>query len=255
MMNFGVLLLPNHRASTTAFVLGVAFLAALDGLRIALGLPGLFDFVGSALVFWCVYALHTNRRRHANKGTGLASLPPILAVLAALIAGGVEFLGRLMQNMMDFASSNGVDPDDVEAFTAALNDPAFQAAWQESITANPEVMEAWMPGLTWAMYGGFWIVIAGFAIWFARMKSAGGAMADLRRSPETVPVEPTPVAPDAETASSDADSVDTSKAADAEQNESPPEATEPDEEASERESSAKKDEKKSDEASEDESKD
>ena len=201
-MKFGVLLWPNNRASTTAFVLALAFFAALDGLRIGLGLPAFWNFLVSLFVFWCVLSLHFNRRRHANKSTGIAFLPPTLAIIGSVLAGMGEVLGHMTEHMMEFAAANGVNPEDVEAFTAAVNDPAFISAWQDNLTANPDIYETWMPGVTWASYGGFWIVLAGFAIWFTRMKSAGGAMADLRAT-SVSHSEPVSSPPSSESAGSD----------------------------------------------------
>lgn len=182
-MNIGVLFLPVYRATSTAFVLGLVLMAGVDAIRISFDIPIISGWVGMIAIWLSVYSLHANRRRHANKSSGIAMMPAILAVLASAISGFVQVMRLGWQHMLEFASANGVDTDDVEALTAALNDPGFQTAWQENLSANPEVMEVWLPGISWASYAGYWLVVAGFAIWFAKMKSAGGAMRDLRQAP------------------------------------------------------------------------
>lgn len=189
-MNIGVIFLPVYRATTTAFVLGLILMAVVDAIRISFDIPIISGWIGMIAIWFSVYSLHANRRRHANMSTGIAMMPAILAVLASAISGFVQIMRLGWQHMLDFASSNGVNTDDVEALTAALNDPGFQTAWQENLSANPDVMEVWLPGISWASYAGYWLVVAGFALWFAKMKSAGGAMRDLQQRP--APPEPAP---------------------------------------------------------------
>jgi len=175
-MNFGVMFLPVFRASTTAFVLGLGVFAALDALRLSVDIPLLSGGAGMLVIWFFVFSLHVNRRRHAGRGVGLSFLPVVFAIMAKGIAVASAVLQKAMESMMAFAESNGIDTADVEELTGAINDPGFVEAWQADMESNPEIILEWAAQSDWASYLGFWGVIALFALWFANMKKSGGSI-------------------------------------------------------------------------------
>lgn len=169
-MNPLVLFLPVYRASVTAYLLGLVLLALLDAMRMAFGLVVIPSWIALLAIWFFVYSLHANRRRHAGREPALALLPVGIAILVKGIAaiGGV-FPG-MYAAMTDFAERNGVDTSDPQAFNNALSQPGFQAAFQDDLLARPEALEAMMAGMAWPSWIGFWSAIALFAIWFSRMR-------------------------------------------------------------------------------------
>ncbi|WP_417470329.1 hypothetical protein [Maricaulis sp.] len=169
-MNPLVLFLPVYRASVTAYLLGLVALALLDAMRLQFGLIVIPSWAALLAIWFFVYSLHANRRRHAGREPALAILPVLVAVLAkgAAAVGGI-FPG-LVAAMTDFAERNGVDTSDQQAFAYAINQPGFQQAFQEDLQARPETLDALMAGMAWPSWFGFWLVIGLFAIWFARMR-------------------------------------------------------------------------------------
>ena len=176
-MNPLVLFLPVYRASVTAYVLGLVLLALLDAMRMQFGLILIPSGLAMLAVWFFVYSLHANRRRHAGRVPELAILP----VGAAILAKGVAAIGGifpgLVAAMTDFAERNGIDTADQQAFANAINQPGFQEAFQDDLQARPETLEALLAAMAWPSWFGFWLVIALFAIWFSRMRPPAAAPA------------------------------------------------------------------------------
>jgi len=175
-MNFGVMFLPIYRASTTAFLLGLGVFAALDAMRLSVEIPLFSGWIGMLAIWFFVYSLHANRRRHAGQETGLAFLPLGVAILGKMIGAMIVLISAVWQYMLEFASRNGVDVNDPEALGEAVSDPGFQEAMQAEINANPEVLLQWTGQASMMSWLGFWLVIALFSIWFANMKKSGGSI-------------------------------------------------------------------------------
>tara|TARA_R110000868_G_scaffold222065_3_gene473982 strand:- start:2845 stop:3402 length:558 start_codon:yes stop_codon:yes gene_type:complete len=169
-MNPLVLFLPVYRASVSAYLLGLVVLALLDAMRMQFGVMLIPSWIVLIALWFFVYSLHANRRRHAMRQPEMAALPLGVAVLAKGVAAlGSMFMG-LVVAMVDFAASNGVDTTDPEALNEAFIEPGFQQTFQDDFLAHPEMAEALVAGAAWPSYFGFWLVIALFAIWFARMR-------------------------------------------------------------------------------------
>jgi hypothetical protein len=169
-MNPLVLFLPVYRASVSAYLLGLVVLALLDAMRMQFGVMLIPSGIVLIALWFFVYSLHANRRRHAMRQPEMAALPVVVAVLAKGVAALGSIFPGLVTAMTDFAASNGVDTDDPQAFADAINQPGFQQAFQDDLQARPEVLDALLAGMAWPSYFGFWLVIALFAIWFARMR-------------------------------------------------------------------------------------
>ena len=91
-------------------------------------------------------------------------------MLAKGVAAVVGIFPGLVAAMTDFAERNGVDTADDQAFAEAISQPGFQEAFQNDLLAQPELMDTLTAGMAWPSWFGFWLVIALFAIWFARMR-------------------------------------------------------------------------------------
>jgi len=174
-MNPLVLFLPVYRASVTAYLLGLVALALLDAMRLQFGLIAIPTGLAMVAIWFFVYSLHANRRRHAGREPALAIVPLLVAVLAKGAAAIGSIFPGLVAAMTDFAERNGVDTSDQQAFANAINQPGFQQAFQEDLQARPEALDALMTGMVWPSWFGFWLVIGLFAIWFARMRRPGAA--------------------------------------------------------------------------------
>ena len=131
-MNPLVLFLPVYRASTTAFLAGLGVLALLDFARIEFGLLGGLSWIGMLAIWFFTLSLHINRRRHAERGVGLAFLPLVLAVIVKGIAAFFAMVASLYPAMLRFAEDNGVDTDDPVALNEALSEPGFQQEFSRS---------------------------------------------------------------------------------------------------------------------------
>ena len=171
-MNPRVLFLPMYRASSTAYLGGIALLAVLDFLRLQSGLPGMLVFFGLLGIWFAVLSLHVNRRRHAGREIGLAFLPVGLAVVGKLLGTFIAFMPGIYVAMMDFAASNGVDTSDPDALQQALSDPGFQTEFQRQMEANPDLVAHIASSAGGGSFLGFWLVIAAFAIGYSRMPKA-----------------------------------------------------------------------------------
>ena len=169
-MNPLVLFLPVYRASVTAYLLGLVALALLDAMRMQFGLILIPSGIALIAIWFFVYALHANRRRHAGREPALAVLPVLAAVLAKGVAAVIGIFPGLVAAMTDFAERNGVDTADDQAFAAAISQPGFQEAFQNDLLTQPELMDTLTAGMAWPSGIGFWLVIALFAIWFARLR-------------------------------------------------------------------------------------
>ena len=173
-MNPLVLFLPVYRASTTAFLAGLGVLALLDFARIEFGLLGGLSWIGMLAIWFFTLSLHINRRRHAERGGGLAFLPLVLAVIVKGIAAFFAMVASLYPAMLRFAEDNGVDTDDPVALNEALSEPGFQQEFSRQLQENPEMVAQMLESSGISSFIGFWLVIAIFAIWFARMVRTGG---------------------------------------------------------------------------------
>lgn len=173
-MNPLVLFLPSYRASTTAYLLGLLLLALLDFARVSAGLSFFLNVTAMAAIFFFVFSLHANRRRYVDRGIGLGALPPSIGLIGAVIGALVGMTGGVMSTMTEFAAENGVDTTDQEAFTAAVSEPGFQAAYQTWLEGNEAALSTIAAGLTVPAFMGFWLVVAGFAVWFAQMQRNTG---------------------------------------------------------------------------------
>ncbi|MCR9266771.1 MAG: hypothetical protein NXI03_04310 [Alphaproteobacteria bacterium] len=165
--------LPVNRASATAYLVGIGFLAVLDFLRLKSGLPGMLVFVGMLAIWFLVLSLHVNRRRHAGRDIGLAFLPVGLAILGKVLGSFIALMPGVYSAMMDFAESNGVDTSDPVALQEALSEPGFQTEFQRQMEANPELVAHIASATGGGSFLGFWLVIAAFAIFYSRMPKAG----------------------------------------------------------------------------------
>ncbi|WP_323761474.1 hypothetical protein [Maricaulis sp.] len=172
-MNFLALLLPNHRASVSAFVLGVIILMALDALRLTYGTAPVPGIVPLFAIWFVCHSLFANRRRHAGRGTGLAILPLVLAILAKGVGALVGFGMQVFEAMLQFAEEQGLDTSDQVAFSEALADPGFQPAFQAWLEADQERLMAMVQAGAWPSFIGFWMVLGVFAIWFATLQRNG----------------------------------------------------------------------------------
>lgn len=173
-MNPGVLFLPVFRASMTAYLLGLLVLAVADFWRLSAGIPSQFMGLSAAVIWFFVFSLHANRRRYVDRGTALALLPVILAVLAKVVTGLTVMVMGMFEEMRRFAADNGVDASDDEAFLAAMSEPGFMAAFEAHIEANEAAaLEIAAAGST-PSFLAFWLVILAFAPWFAQLKRKGG---------------------------------------------------------------------------------
>ncbi|MGK0266748.1 MAG: hypothetical protein ACI82N_001000 [Maricaulis sp.] len=170
-MNPLVLFLPVYRASVTAYLLGLVLLAALDAMRMQFGLILIPSGFALIAIWFFVYALHANRRRHAMREPALAILPVAAAILAKGASAVAGIFPGLVAAMTDFAERNGVDTSDPQAFADAINQPGFQQAFQDDLQSRPEILDALLAGMAWPSWFGFWLVIALFAVWFARMRA------------------------------------------------------------------------------------
>ncbi len=172
-MNPRVLFLPMYRASSTAYLGGIALLAVLDFLRLQSGLPDLLMYFSLLGIWFCVLSLHVNRRRHAGRDIALAFLPVGLAVVGKIVGTFIALMPGIYVAMMDFAASNGVDTSDPDALQQALSDPGFQTEFQRQMESNPELLEHIASAAGGGSFLGFWLVIAAFAIWFSRLQKTG----------------------------------------------------------------------------------
>ncbi len=180
-MNPLVLFLPVYRASVTAYLLGLVLLAMLDAMRMQFGLILIPSGIALIAVWFFVYSLHANRRRHAGREPALAMWPVLVAILAKGAAAVIGIFPGLFSAMRDFAGRNGVDTADPQAFADAISQPGFEEAFLDDMRAQPEMMDTLTAGMAWPSWFGFWLVIALFAIWFARMRPPAGP-----RAPEPV---------------------------------------------------------------------
>lgn len=167
-MNPLVLFLPVYRASTTAFLAGLALFAIVDVLRIQYGLGPVPVWIGMLAIWFFVLSLFINRRRHAGRAPGLAFLPLGLGLLGKGIGAMIGLMPGVYRAMIGFAEDSGVDTSNQQELADALNDPGFQQEFQRALQDNPEMLERLMGATGLASFIGFWSVIVLFALWFAR---------------------------------------------------------------------------------------
>ncbi|RKR03147.1 hypothetical protein [Maricaulis maris] len=169
-MNPLALLLPNHRASVSAFILGIAILAALDAIRLAFGTAPVPGIIPMAVIWFCCFSLFANRRRHAGRSIGLAILPIVLSIVAKGIGTLIGVGIASFQAMITFAEEQGVDTSDTVAFNEAVSDPGFQEAFSTWIESDTQRAMEMFSQTAWPSYVGFWGVLAVFVLWFATMQ-------------------------------------------------------------------------------------
>jgi hypothetical protein len=175
LMNPLALLLPNHRASVSAFVLGIVILLVVDAVRLSVGtgpVPGLIPLFA---VWFVCFSLFANRRRHAGRSIGLAFLPVVLAIVAKGIGAMVGAGIGTYEAMLTYATEQGVAVDDQAEMTAALQDPGFQTAFQDWLQGDLARTQALIDATTWPSFIAFWVVLGVFAIWFSTMHRNGSA--------------------------------------------------------------------------------
>lgn len=172
-MNPLALLMPTHRASVSAFVLGLALLAMIDALRLAFGTAPIPGFIPLFVIWWVCFSLFANRRRHAGRNIGLAVLPVLLAILAKGIGAMVGIGMRLFAGMMTFAEEQGVDTTDQIALNEAMMDPGFQPAFQAWLEADEARLLEMVSAGAWPSFIAFWVVAGVFGLWFATLQRNG----------------------------------------------------------------------------------
>jgi protein-S-isoprenylcysteine O-methyltransferase Ste14 len=171
-MNPLVLFLPVYRASSTAFVLGLAVLAALDAVRISqAGNQAAFLPILLLALVMCFFvtSLHINRLRHAGRSGGLAALPVIAGILVSTVAAFFGWASGYLAAAERYLADSGNDASP-EAVVEAVQDPAFQQQMQQAMQSDPELAMTVISAGAWPSWFGFWIMIALFGIWFALMK-------------------------------------------------------------------------------------
>lgn len=171
-MNPLVLFLPAYRASSTAFILGLIVLAALDAVRISFaGNPAAFLPILLLALVMCFFvtSLHINRLRHAGRGGGLAALPVITGIVISTIASFFGWMSGYLEAAEQYLAESGNDSSP-EALMEAMQDPGFQQQMQQAMQSDPELGMSVIAAGAWPSWFGFWIVIALFGIWFALMK-------------------------------------------------------------------------------------
>ncbi|MFY0637378.1 hypothetical protein [Maricaulis maris] len=176
-MNPLAMLMPTHRASVSAFVLGLAALATIDALRLAFGTAPIPGFIPLFVIWWVCFSLFANRRRHAGRDTGLALLPILLAILAKGVGAIVGIGLRSFEAMMTFAEEQGVDTADQMALNEAMMDPGFQPAFQAWLEADEARLLEMLSAGAWPSFIGFWVVAGVFGLWFATLQRNGSANA------------------------------------------------------------------------------
>ena len=174
-MNPLALLLPNHRASVSAFVLGIAIFAALDAIRLAFGTAPIPGIIPMAAIWFFCFSLFANRRRHAGRSIGLAILPIILSIVAKGIGTLIGIGIASFQAMITFAEEQGVNTSDTVAFNEAVSDPGFQQSFSAWLESDTERAMAMFSATSWPSYFAFWGVLAIFVLWFATMQRNGSA--------------------------------------------------------------------------------
>ena len=174
-MNPFALALPNHRASVSAFVLGLLVLAALDALRLSFGTAPIPGIIPLAAIWFVSYSLFANRRRHARRQTGLAILPVILAILAKGVGAMVGIGMQVFDAMLTFAEAQGVDTSDQAALNEAMMDPGFQPAFQAWLESDEARLLEMLTAGAWPYFIAFWGVVGVFGFWFATLQRNGSA--------------------------------------------------------------------------------
>ncbi|MCC5996058.1 MAG: hypothetical protein JJU18_06790 [Oceanicaulis sp.] len=166
-VNFAAAFLPNQRADADQYWIALGLIAAVDFLRLSL--------LGSqALVVWpmiafFVLAAHINRLRHAGRRADLAVVPLLVAWLAKFVAAILAMTVAVLPVYLDMMRAQGVDINDPAAVNEAAYDPALQQALSDRITSDEALARQIADAGAWPSTWAFWIVIALFAIWFARM--------------------------------------------------------------------------------------
>lgn len=164
---FAAAFLPNQRADADQYWIALGLIAAVDFVR--LSLLGTQGAILWPVIAFFVLAAHINRLRHAGRRVDMAVVPLLVAWLAKFATWILAMTMALLPVFLDMMREAGVDLDDTQAVNAAAYDPALQQALSDRLSSDAElarqVAEAGIWPSTWA----FWIVIALFALWFARL--------------------------------------------------------------------------------------
>jgi len=172
-MNLMAFFTPGQRANAPTFFAGLLTLGILDAVRIwALQQELPFEGVAAVIVTFgslfvmvlFVLFLFMNRRRDAERGTGLAFLPVLVSLAIKGIAVFAIITVLSMGLMGEFAESQGQD------MMTAAQDPAFNAQFQAWIEADPERQSSIAAATLAPAFLGFWIPLALFGLWFGSMK-------------------------------------------------------------------------------------
>jgi hypothetical protein len=175
-MNLGLLFVPVYRASVTAFLLGLALFAAIDWARLSYGVPFMPGWIPVLAIWFFVFSLFVNRRRHAQRAVSMAIFPLIVAILIkglGAVLGGFPAFGVFA---MEFFQANGVDPTDQVQVQEISNDPAFQRAMMEALFGDGGAWSDIVSASTWPSYIAFWATVLLFGIVFSSMKKTGGSI-------------------------------------------------------------------------------
>jgi hypothetical protein len=177
-MNLGLLFFPVYRASATAFLLGLALFAMIDWARLSFGMPFLPGWIPVMAIWFFVFSLFANRRRHAQRAVSMSFFPVIIAILfkgLGAVLGGFPAFGVFA---MEFFEASGVDPTNQVQVQEISNDPAFQRAMMEALFGDGGAWNDIVAASTWPSYIAFWLVVGLFGIVFASMKKTGGSIGE-----------------------------------------------------------------------------
>lgn len=172
---FAAAFLPNQRADADQYWIALGLIAAVDFVR--LSLLGAGGSIFWPLIAFFVLAAHINRLRHAGRRMDMAVVPLLVAWLAKFAAGLLSMTVAVLPVFLDMMREAGVDLDDPQAVNAAAYDPALQQALSDRLSNDAELARQIAEAGVWPSTWAFWIVIALFALWFARLKPG------IRRAP------------------------------------------------------------------------
>lgn len=170
--------LPNQRADADQYWIALGLIAAVDFVRLSLlSLLGVQGAILWPLVAFFVLAAHINRLRHAGRRVDMAVVPLLVAWLAKFAAGILAMTVAVLPVFLDMMREAGVDLDDPQAVNAAAYDPALQQALSDRLSNDSDLARQIADAGIWPSTWAFWIVIALFALWFAKLKPG------IRRAP------------------------------------------------------------------------
>ncbi len=164
---FAAAFLPNQRADADQYWIALGLIAAVDFVRLSLlGVQG--SIIWPVVAFF-VLAAHINRLCHAGRRVDMAVIPLLVAWLAKFAAGVMGMTMAVLPVFLDMMRERGVDLDDPQAVNAAAYDPALQQALSDRLSSDGDLARQIAEAGIWPSTWAFWIVIALFALWFARL--------------------------------------------------------------------------------------